>query len=250
MEKSQYRIAAVSLFFGALLTAIAALTIGSGLFLRLLPIRVTGTPSNPNDSPVTVRGGSIEIATPTNQVSETDGKVYNEYVETSSMPNFSIYLHGVTVDGATTPPWGAQTQPIENDGLSNWEIVVWDRDKNAGISSNTRAIEMCSAAPSNPDNGCDAPSKSISGGNNYTTYILVPTQLCKVPADMKSEGKRDLFLLHDPADDTVTKCGAPPPWNHKHDHIGLIQVTLAGLGTAAYDCTNGQCSVSIGGAEP
>jgi hypothetical protein len=255
MDKSHFKVAGVSLLVGAMLTAAAALSIGASLLDRWFPIHITGTPANPNDSPVTVRGGSIEIANPSGKLKPgTVGKKYAEYIENSTIANFAVYLHGVNTTG--NPPWGSQTQPIENDALSNWKIVVWDRNRNSQEEDNT-GIQICSAQPANFDNGCDTPTSTISGSSTYNTYFLIPIALCTnlpLPDIQPAEGKRDLLRIHDPADDTPKACGAPPPLLTNRDHIGHIDVTLADQtakpSTYIYDCINGQCSISIGGAEP
>jgi len=220
---------------------------GVGALLVFLYVCHKSVPllTNPNDSPVTVRGGSIEITNPSGAWAQSGvaGK-YTEFVETSSINNSSIYLYGIHADDTT--PWGNTVQPIDNTQKWNWKIVVQDRD-GLGNEAGPGQIQICSS-PGSPSSGCSDPMGTIPAGvKSYMTYFYVSSNFCTQTADLFAEMNRETQFLHDPTGDSdPNKCKTNP--RTIRDHIGLIQVTI-GTNTEKYHCVLGQCTVSIGWPE-
>ena len=205
--------------------------------------------SAPNDSPVTVRGGSIKVAN--TQGDWNPGKSTTEYVE-SNLNSANIYLDGVALQTTSpAPPWGTALLPIANNTNSNWVITVYDRDQ-TGHHRGTNSFQICSAEGSTPYTGCDAPTGTIapvSSGTTYDVYFyLDPGKFCPEKIYISGETDasnqtRQVQELHDAADDGGGKCGTGS--RTLRENIYEIDVNIGGT-TVNYNCVNGQCDIGIG----
>jgi hypothetical protein len=219
---------------------IVGLMVGVTLGPLLLALLRHSSPINsnpPDDSPVTVRGGSIAVVVRGGDwlsVKPPAG-ANKEYKKVTREGNASIYLYGVEPSGS--PHWGSNVLPISNILRSEWSIKVWDRDS-GGKPARNSSLLICSS----PGVGaaCGDTTQTIPWfARSYTTYFYTLNSLIDAPPDIPNEGDVYPYLLHD-------KNGDADGTGHIRDHIGLIDVTV-GNNHGTYQCDSGMCTITIGG---
>lgn len=182
------------------------------------------TATTPNDSPVTVRGGSVVIR----GTSWTCPQDYNHCVTTLSEPATLVSLDGVDPrgngDGYTTP----QLIP-ENIG-TNWKITFSFRaDKTKDDPK--KLLTLCTSDPT---------CSSTSGSVQSNLYLV---------GDGNGKASRVTRDRDGIRYDLTAPCGTVAHPTHGSDcnHIHTLTVfTASSPGGTPYHCVDGECSVSIG----
>lgn len=217
---------------------VLGLAIGGAIAFVLKPAvkHVLGT----DDSPVLVRGGSIETlgasAWTTNSVANCSNVNVKSPYYSLSNDNTFVSMDGVQPIVGNTP--GKPVSVSVSDISSNWSITLSFRDKTGRVDTgNNFEIQLSSFDP------CQA---IPSGGPGGTLYL----------ADI---GKTAGTLNADTAIDSVFRyrydigaCddGSADPKQSKCNHISQISVSgLSGSGqtiTGPFNCRGGACSIGIG----
>jgi hypothetical protein len=233
MDSSHLRIAGFSLVLGAILSG-AFFILGVRQVLRLVGAPAGATqPSNPNDSPVTMRGGSVEGLS-FYQWSQPDSKNHPTVWETSGIDTSVVIIEGNK--GGTTPGIFSAT------GItSNWEITLIFRDQNDGPDYSGDELVLCSKQTKYT---CDQ-SGALSSGSNPLYLIADGNSPGTFYSDLKGAANNTVdgyaLLRYD-----VPSCGAGDPRDTRCNHLAEIDVSnLPGL-NGSYTCQAGGCEIGIG----
>ena len=192
----------------------------------------TPTTSNPNDSPVTVRGGSVE------GLSQIQWAPYANTPgvwEDAGVATATVSMDGVEPAGSTT------AQSVTASSLqTNWTMTLSFRDKKDD-NDNTYQLQLCTTYP------C-----STSGLLSNTLYLVDENNNGKFDSTLNDPAKRsDGFyrLRYD-----VQKCddGSLDPRLSRCNHIK--QITVTGISFSAgsvpaqgpFACRAGACTIGIG----
>ncbi|HEX4007482.1 MAG TPA: hypothetical protein VHX60_15000 [Acidobacteriaceae bacterium] len=239
MDSSHVKVAAFSLLSGVVLTTAIALTVGMRVIFRLAQsgggkagAPPTTTPVNPNDSPVTVRGGSFESLSQTSW----DSKGNNGY--STSPVDLSVLVVEGNLNGIS-PVVNSQT------GITtNWQIVMTFRGPDDAPNDGHDALMLCTK-PGATTKTCEVGTPFIKGQN--TLFLMANG---KGPgaftADLSVAMKNDLdtysLLRYD-----VPECGATGPVRETRcNHLSSIAVTGTTSIDGTYTCQAGGCEIGIG----
>jgi hypothetical protein len=195
MDSSHFKVAGIGLLIGAVLAAAGAATLGVGIVLRNLAPPST-PPSNPNDSPVTARGGSIVLH------SYVAGQ-FSASSKTTQMVNLGTAASPIVLDGVA--PGGTVTTPPETVTLttsSNWKLVMTFRGKDHGEKSTTN-LTFCTHVDASGNCSLDALAtstqlyvqSSVDGsGNPYGSFTPVKIDTPGLRFDMNTcdDGSTDV----------------------------------------------------------
>jgi len=226
MLNSKFAVASVSILVGVVV----------GIILTIL---VKGTPqvppppNNPNDSPVTVRGGSVEALT-SYTWSQPDREGHPAFWQTTGTDTTQVFIEGNK--GGTTPGVFSQT------GISaNWKITLIFRDENDGPDYSGDELLLCS---NEKNYSCD-PSEALSSGSNSLYVIADGAKPGSFVADLTGAAKSAIdgysLLRYD-----VPSCGAGNPRDTRCNHLYQVEVSnITGL-NGYYTCQAGGCEIGIG----
>jgi hypothetical protein len=190
-----------------------------------------------DDSPVTVRGGSIVARGGTNSWSPvgTTGTIQSIAVGNGKMAS-SVYLDGVALPKTNAPI------AVPFTGLTtNWELTLDFRDNGGGEDSKT-VLNICSALNAT-QTACD-PSGSLSGSG--TVYLVSDGKGKFGDKTLDTSGiSYDACTASTCTSSTCTcangKCTcAEPKCNH------IFKITTTGIPNGGtYKCLNGECIIGV-----
>jgi len=201
---------------GGLLVGLAVLAVvvwgGQGLRKKDAEILAKITQgSNPNDSPVTVRGGSLVVVSPDSWTCTTDWKTSCD-ATLSTTTAVLEYIDGV--DSATMPP-----HRIDFPITTNWAITLTYRDdsgKKASCTNPPKTLQICTTAGCSSDTSAAGSLLHLKGDG---MGVFSTDESCGTDA---ATGKNALC-----------------------NHIYNITVQSSS-GTQTYHCADGACSIGIG----
>jgi len=233
MDKSNFKVAGFSLVLGALLAG-GFFILGVHEVVRLVGGQAAPPPpSNPNDSPVTMRGGSVEGLS-YYPWSQPDSKTYPTVWETSGVDTSVVIIEGNK--GGTTPGVFSAT------GISsNWQINLIFRDQSDGADYSGDELVLCSKQK---ENGCDQ-SGTLSSGSNPLYLIADGNSPGKFWPDLTGAAKNTIdgysLLRYD-----VPSCGAGSARDTRCNHLFEIDVHNIPSLDGSYSCQAGGCEIGIG----
>ena len=198
-------------------------TIWSGTKLWVIGKGVISPPPPTNDSPVTVRGGSVVFR----------GLTW----DCASNPSYCsanlgvAYADLVSLDGVASETDGSDINDpgsVPLDITTNWRVTFTFRDINGGEVKD-ESLELCSTS------GCSLDGKKV--GKNL--FLIHPQQDVPYTAAVDRPGVRY---------DIPTACetdGTLPKYS-KCNHIHTIRVyTQENVTPQSYHCVDGECSVNL-----
>lgn len=237
MDSSHLKVAGLGLVFGAILAG-GFFWLGIHEVLQVFHTGGAQPPpaqaSNPNDSPVTMRGGSVEGLS-YYPWSQPDKKHYPAVWETSGFDTTVVTIEGNK--GGTTPGIFSAT------GISsNWEITLYlrDQDGHADYDSGSELV-LCSKRS---EAGCDQ-TGTLSSGSNTLSLIADGKNAGTFWADLTGAAGNALdgysLLRYD-----VPSCGAGAPRDTRCNHLSEIDVSNIPALNGSYTCQAGGCEIGIG----
>jgi len=222
-----------------LLATALAVVVGGGLGIILAWIFKTPPtpPGNPNDSPVTVRGGSVEGLS-TYPWEQPDTTHHPEFWQTSGTDTSVVLIEGN--QNGTTPGVFSKT------GIAtNWKITLAFRDQFGRRNAGNDELVLCSKQT---NYRCDL-SGALSSGSNPVYFIADGKSPGAFKTDLSVAASTDLdgysLLRYD-----VPECGSQAPRETRCNHLSAIDVTgIPGL-NGTYTCQAGGCEIGIGPPTP
>lgn len=197
-------------------------TVVGGWIIRIKGGTTTNPPTT-QDSPVTVRGGSIVIHSPDAWTPELG--IYSTSVDPLQKGYSAVLvsLDGVEGKNDTTPsfvPLG-----IQND----WQITMTFRDKD-GKDNPKYILTLCTAL-NKLQTACSYDSNSVG-----STVYMLDNGGGKIYGDKLDQSIEKYDL---------TNCDQDTAGTNKCNHISTVTVTTY-QGSTPYKCVDGTCTISIG----
>ncbi len=213
-------------------TAGISAVVGAGIFfivgfiLHIFNFALPAVPSNPNDSPVTVRGGSVVTqAPPMNGSNPWTCSSATACQATLPEPAVLESIDGVSLPGGPIIP-----QTVNLSISTNWKVTFTFRDSTGQHNDPTKALEVCTNSDCSVDTNQAGNTLYLVGDGNGTFSDQI----------LDRYGKRyDLKV-----------CGQDKSGNPEAacNHIFSIEVNSKSTTSPneTYQCDDGDCTLGIG----
>jgi hypothetical protein len=202
------------------------------------------------DSPIVVRGGSVDIFSNISSAGwqQLVGSNYLFQADAQELPN-TLYLDGVALG---TGPHSAEPGPVTLSPTYNWTIALTMRPDDGGTSTST--VYICSQLTDNKQTCNLSPTGTLASGGKTDLYFEGNHSApYPKPIDFDRKGASgNNARLHSP----VANCnlgtdadGTPDPYADKQcdkiDYFVFYQGSGSSAGTK-YWCIDGACDIKIG----
>jgi len=240
-------------------TAGISAVIGAGIFfivgfiLHIFNFALPAAPSNPNDSPVTVRGGSVITLGGSWDCSQSSTYCVGTLTESAEL----LSLDGVDPRGSANNYNTPQHVPLPESG--NWKIAFTYRLADGIQDDPNKVLTLCTS-----DSNCSGlPSGSatnklylVSDGNGTLTPIT--RDRAGVRYDLKEACTAEVPMpgpvpgpipspTPSPTPNPTPGPAPGPVFESKCNHIHTVTVfTQKDPSGKAYHCVDGACTISIG----
>jgi hypothetical protein len=214
MFKTKAAVATVSILGGGVLGILLM------IILRGFGGAFPGVAGNPNDSPVTVRGGSLVVVSPNSWNSNCAQPGTTSCDVTLNATTATLqYIDGV--DSPTAPP-----HRVDNPITTNWVITLSYRDDSGKNANDTKKLQICTKSDCTYD-------------NNPASHLL------HLKGDGMGVFSTDNLDHHSARYDESCGTDAATGKTTLCNHIYVITVESSS-GKQAYHCADGACSIGIG----
>lgn len=195
-----------------------------GIVVWFFPKQTGGGGGGSNDSPVTVRGGSIVLR----------GTQWSCASDTSCQTTLTSPAMLDTLDGVDPAANGNNPQLISEKVSNNWIIVFSFRKSDGTSPDSNKTLKLCTS---------DAQCLSTSGSAGKTLYLLSDgTGALDLKDDLDRPGAR--YDLTAPCDIDL-KPGHESKCNHIHT-MEVFTDPASSTKSVSYHCVDGECTISIG----
>jgi len=201
------------------------LLIGGLLAFVLLPHQKGVKPpfeTTADDSPVTVRGGSVVIRGSPWNCPKKDNYCKSTLMEPATL---------ISLDGVDPMASGTTPQLIPENIGTNWKVTFSFRKPDAINNDSTKVLTLCTSDPT---------CSSMSGSAQYNLYLVGDGNGEANPVTRDRPGIRY---------DLTAPCGTDlhPRHGSNCNHIHTVTVfTASSPNGTPYHCVDGECSISIG----